>query len=114
MRISDWSSDVCSSDLFEIHDAHLVGRAEPDRPPRYQPHAVDAERGPGQRHDVGVVVTRVQPDLAGVAETATGEVERCERTRLRVELDRKSVVEGKRVAVRGDHVWRRRFKKKKK
>src|SRR3546814_5643436 len=23
MRISDWSSDVCSSDLYENHDSHL-------------------------------------------------------------------------------------------
>src|SRR3546814_15674230 len=27
MRISDWSSDVCSSDLKELHASHVPGRA---------------------------------------------------------------------------------------
>src|SRR3546814_14762864 len=26
MRISDWSSDVCSSDLFPVHRIYCVGR----------------------------------------------------------------------------------------
>src|SRR3546814_7149575 len=30
MRISDWSSDVCSSDLFVLDDG-VVGRLAPDR-----------------------------------------------------------------------------------
>src|SRR3546814_4497765 len=28
MRISDWSSDVCSSDLFRLGPAHIAGTAE--------------------------------------------------------------------------------------
>src|SRR3546814_12109634 len=28
MRISDWSSDVCSSDLFRLHDGSLPGRPD--------------------------------------------------------------------------------------
>src|SRR3546814_20701681 len=31
MRISDWSSDVCSSDLCVRHCHHILSRADPNR-----------------------------------------------------------------------------------
>src|SRR3546814_13921025 len=31
MRISDWSSDVCSSDLLFVMSEHWQGRHDPDR-----------------------------------------------------------------------------------
>src|SRR3546814_3345949 len=44
MRISDWSSDVCSSDLRRVHDQPAARRAATDedrcrRPPREVPEA---------------------------------------------------------------------------
>src|SRR3546814_9704607 len=55
MRISDWSSDVCSSDLVHIHDPHglallVVGRRAEQRQPqpgREQQHG--GRRQPGQQ-----------------------------------------------------------------
>src|SRR3546814_10056490 len=41
MRISDWSSDVCSSDLHDLADVRLVGEQHHD--------AVDAGRRPAVR-----------------------------------------------------------------
>src|SRR3546814_10065878 len=53
MRISDWSSDVCSSDLI---DSHHAGRAEMGRFERRRrdlaaPDVADAERGDDHRAD---------------------------------------------------------------
>src|SRR3546814_19923737 len=51
MRISDWSSDVCSSDL--IADREHDGEIEPDDPPA--------------RHRLGVFAQITVPDMAGGA-----------------------------------------------
>src|SRR3546814_16015277 len=85
MRISDWSSDVCSSDL--IGKAHIMLLAVPpdvevqifaERVHHGNAHAMQAAR-----HLVGIVVRRVLELAAGV------------------ELgDRKSVVSGMSVSVR--------------
>src|SRR3546814_19973007 len=97
MRISDWSSDVCSSDLVEVVRVlaqilrhaplgvlHVAAKPE-DAVARdslgREPHAVQLECG------------------AGLVEVARLE-------------DRKSVVEGKSVSVRVDLGWRRIIKKK--
>src|SRR3546814_7156337 len=56
MRISDWSSDVCSSDLRQCNDAHA---AEPPAPPVIRrwcrPTTLPARAGPSRqsvsRHD---------------------------------------------------------------
>src|SRR3546814_15381188 len=108
MRISDWSSDVCSSDLLtvvgelervagEIHDdlsqASRVARQSRwhrviDRADQLQPFA---RRLDGQR-----------------IEHAVDDVAHVERE------DRKSVVEGKRVSVRVDLGGRRIIQNKKK
>src|SRR3546814_17679681 len=82
MRISDWSSDVCSSDLDLLRD-QLLGRR----------HA-DVER-------FGEAPDRVRSLLA----------ERRVRLVAADELDRKSVVEGKSVSVRVDLGGRRIIKK---
>src|SRR3546814_859010 len=55
MRISDWSSDVCSSDLSR---ARTPGRADAQRPVRRLPwHAAGVDRGAGaavrRRHRTG-------------------------------------------------------------
>src|SRR3546814_18643439 len=91
MRIRDWSSDVCSSDLGEVQEG--VG---PD-----ELRVVDAagarrhadrrvRRRAAERHDV-----RVGDDVA-----------------VRLEEDRKSVGSGKRVSVRVDLGGRRLITKK--
>src|SRR3546814_2235821 len=53
MRISDWSSDVCSSDLLEVHQVHVEVGGAIERP-------VDAVAVQGQQvpqiEPVGVVV----------------------------------------------------------
>src|SRR3546814_17492834 len=45
MRISDWSSDVCSSDLSPAHDFGIV-RAPSDRAPKRRPHPVSIRSRP--------------------------------------------------------------------
>src|SRR3546814_20297681 len=90
MRISDWSSDVCSSDLFEI--------AVAARHVHYRRDGFD-----GQRRAAEI---RVQDDAAGVDRAAQGALPAPRQT------DRKSVVQGKSVSVRVDLGGRRIIKKK--
>src|SRR3546814_13691232 len=107
MRISDWSSDVCSSDLeitsvVHIHTPWLGGWAQTHRtlPIRYAasqgltlsreiPPHIDRSRSAGD-----FILERLEhdPDLVAI-------------------LDRKSVVEGKSVSVRVNLGGRRVFKK---
>src|SRR3546814_15300735 len=91
MRISDWSSDVCSSDL---HDRQRV---------------VDL----GERAEVVVERRHASPHVRGDAShrqrLVTVPVHQCERGFE----DRKSVVSGKSVSVRVDLGGRRIIKKKK-
>src|SRR3546814_14881209 len=124
MRISDWSSDVCSSDL--------------DQPPRPRPRSA-ADRhhlGPhgrrGQPRDPGqagtdeaaaglslLVRRRLQGHegicrLCGGGAAAGGDLHLSDPCLAVRQLDRKSVVEGKSVSVRVDLGCRRIIKKKKK
>src|SRR3546814_13643877 len=94
MRISDWSSDVCSSDLLGGHIAHRrLGL-------RF-----------GATHDQAALARCLQPaaELAGDAEI----VDRSAAHAIEYP-DRKSVVSGKSVSVRVDLGGRRIIKKKKK
>src|SRR3546814_13892352 len=110
MRISDWSSDVCSSDL--IRKAALSG------PP---PHREKGDRGADRRF------LYLQPVVP--LDHLQGAVPRREPRRILSRpheqavrkpgrnlspADRKSVVEGKSVSVRVDLGGRRIIKKKKK
>src|SRR3546814_19489040 len=95
MRISDWSSDVCSSDLnAQPGRGRRAHRAAPPRLPAGNRQPVQ----PGQR-----------ADRLSIRANALADVER--RPVLR-RPDRKSVVEGKRVAVRVDFGGRRTITKK--
>src|SRR3546814_13455700 len=92
MRISDWSSDVCSSDL----PLATGPRRHPGAPPARREH-----RHGGARH------AELRPHRAAPGASAR---------RLALGQgrgDRKSVVSGKSVAVRVDLGGRRNIKKKK-
>src|SRR3546814_14116279 len=122
MRISDWSSDVCSSDLVIQLGGAAVGvavaaacpvglKAGPlfDGSPLQAPADMRAEVGVsgGEAWSLDVALGRDRrlqgvhdPRKAAVAGHAL--------------VDRKSVGEGKRVVRRGDFGWRRYVKTKKK
>src|SRR3546814_18444188 len=90
MRISDWSSDVCSSDLL------LAVRTQA-----------------GERGDLGVLaLVQVDDPHLAVPEPEAQPGRRVPAEGL-AEADRKSVVEGKSVSVRVGHGGRSILKKKK-
>src|SRR3546814_15988283 len=107
MRISDWSSDVCSSDLGGCperpdHVQQLLGllcqcEIRRWRYPALRLHGCERRN---EQHDL-------HPRIQGIFEQA----QEIEESRSR--RDRKSVVEGKSVSVRVDHGGRRLIKKKK-
>src|SRR3546814_5017798 len=84
MRISDWSSDVCSSDLVEVvdadvadratiqvrlaHHAHQCGVAAVGRAVDARPRRVRDALGDGPAHRVGEVVLHRRAPLARSAE----------------------------------------------
>src|SRR3546814_19245126 len=99
MRISDWSSDVCSSDLMRVEGEdvpaeELLGSVFDDS-------------------DGGVAVADGEGELAGLVRRAHPGALGCRNAALEDQpLDRKSVVEGKSVSVRVDAGGRRLIKKK--
>src|SRR3546814_11953120 len=105
MRISDWSSDVCSSDLQESRD---VGRGEAGR------NLIVGGRH-AQRADRGRPVPSQPPKLSRQLDggrLAVGARDgRHRRWKWRI-IDRKSVGEGKSGSVRVDLGGRRIVKKK--
>src|SRR3546814_17219080 len=114
MRISDWSSDVCSSDLLadrcEADDFQLA-RAEPWDPPFAHREAVETTG----------FAERLSADERGGAASPSGgqfRLARREGTASRWfasnPQDRKSVGQGKGVSVRVARGGRRLLKKKKK
>src|SRR3546814_10335214 len=104
MRISDWSSDVCSSDLLEGHERHpgVAARTEGQH----------VEAGEGHHILDGGVFHELLGDRAG---ELLGPRQRSGwRQEIGIDQDRKSVVSGKSVSVRVDLGGRRIIKKKKK
>src|SRR3546814_14564326 len=117
MRISDWSSDVCSSDLHGLHAAPLT-RLRPglapgrrailllrDGPAVGQLAAWLTEQGFGGSilhvlEALGGPRERIRPCTAEAPDLA--------------DIERKSVVEGKSVSVRFDFGGRRNIQKKNK
>src|SRR3546814_12223636 len=96
MRISDWSSDVCSSDLRVRGGRRRAGKNERNHP--------------GDEPDIGrhIIACSDGAEHGGGAEGRSGCAGRCGGGGL----DRKSVVWGKRVSVRVDLGGRRIIKKK--
>src|SRR3546814_16465391 len=105
MRISDWSADVCSSDLLVLRRRNprlqraVVGQDQ-------QALAVAVEPAGGvHAGDVDIVGKR----RARLRRPAIGELR---QDAVRLVEDRQSVVEGKSVSVRVDLGGRRSIKKK--
>src|SRR3546814_18576921 len=97
MRISDWSSDVCSSDLAVRPDLRLRDTRVEETPVAHRPDGIAFSR----------LVRLVQQGGQAVDRRRGGQI------LGRVGLDRKSVVQGKSVSVRVDLGGRRILKKKK-
>src|SRR3546814_11418298 len=116
MRISDWSSDVCSSDL----GARCGGRARPAVGQRF---GRGSHARPGARQGVrdcaaaGACIRSdegAQGGRTGSALPARARGEPAPRAGAAFPLDRKSVEQGKSVSVSVDRGGRRIIKKKKK
>src|SRR3546814_12728934 len=122
MRISDWSSDVCSSDLPEAMVAMRRARLAVPGP---EIAARDRSAGPPRRLDpvLDHRVEAVAPGrrrAGGIGLAVAGEAELLDHPRLAkrfgaasVGVDRESVGAGKGGAVRVDPGGARRLKKKK-
>src|SRR3546814_16835977 len=91
MRISDWSSDVCSSDLEGRHGVARIGPAIPE------------VSGPVVPHDQVLGVRPDRPDLYRHPRRAAEDVALDTDALPPRALDRQSVEEGKSVSVRVDH-----------
>src|SRR3546814_14406724 len=104
MRISDWSSDVCSSDLKRSCSTYL--RTTPKRPGRSCRCARTVSRAPFLA--CGPALIRTAPGEHG---RRAGRL--APSCLIRKTVDRKSVVKGKSVSVRVDLGGRRIIKKKK-
>src|SRR3546814_15733636 len=103
MRISDWSSDVCSSDLQAEHLA--LGNRQADLLDGVQRAAVARQEGILQHEAHAQVLRLHQRPAGGLAAIAS--------LPQPVRADRKSVVSGKSVSVRVDLGGRRIIKTKK-
>src|SRR3546814_1573616 len=69
MRISDWSSDVCSSDLpisVDVLRAQAFGAGDDDDQLRLRDHAVKL-KGAAVRNEVGRVANQRSCDEVGIA-----------------------------------------------
>src|SRR3546814_14300977 len=114
MRISDWSSDVCSSDLPAFPSAQGTGCTNSSAARQY---GVSSKLiGLTLRHaELGL--QRIRPVRRQILDLRDRRLQRATifgcGARRRLRGDRKSVVEGKSVSVRGDLGGRGTIKKKK-
>src|SRR3546814_11549731 len=113
MRISDWSSDVCSSDLVSNKKAFGLGlpgclHLRHTQLPDHKFEVGQPETGAELAEDLQRFVDLHGPDSIAccIVEPIAGSTGAL--------IDRKSVVEGKRVSVRVDLGGRRIIKKKNK
>src|SRR3546814_18857645 len=94
MRISDWSSDVCSSDLLQQADEELP-KLRVDHGDRQEPIVIGALL---VGNDAGASAER--PMIAGLGAGNCRKCQRREQQKWPCETERKRVVWGKSVAVR--------------
>src|SRR3546814_16145519 len=95
MRISDWSSDVCSSDLSPQHSSAQSGRSR-----------ISVGPEPSGLNPSGGIICGADTTGAGNASARPNGMRRID-SRPTMGADRKSVVEGKMVSVRLDLGGRR-------
>src|SRR3546814_13212795 len=114
MRISDWSSDVCSSDLLEEADGALY---DPPANGSGRPRRLLYDDGDGDQNfrnsDRGIRSDSREPGRFEAVHVAHPIRATTPRPNI-PGINRKSVVEGKSVSVRVDIGGRRSIKKKKK
>src|SRR3546814_16766393 len=103
MRISDWSSDVCSSDLFCGHARPAQSRASA---PRHRARGRACRSFPAATTETSRDAGPTLPDRGWRA--------RPRHSAPPPQIDRMSVAKGKSVSVRVDHGGRRYIKKKNK
>src|SRR3546814_18233555 len=109
MRISDWSSDVCSSDLHSYAVAQKIGVKTIICPPAAGvASAFGLLVAPARADRSRTVRVRPASDSLQTLESAYADLEQQAR-----DSDRESVVLGTRVSVRVDLGGRRIIKKKK-
>src|SRR3546814_18573178 len=119
MRISEWSSDVCSSDLFRPGSADWDLPEQGDggffnnRADFLVREILDEIRVRHWREGERLGTTRELMDRYDVSLPVLRQALRVLEERGAVSIDRKSVVEGQRVSVRGDAGGRGISKKKK-
>src|SRR3546814_11038794 len=109
MRISDWSSDVCSSDLFSLILAlsittTMAQKKHKDDRFKQEWQLIDSLTNKGLPQSAAKIAQQVLADAQ----------QQDNRPNAIKAQDRKSVVEGKSVSVRVDLGGRRIIKKKKK
>src|SRR3546814_14651353 len=123
MRISDWSSDVCSSDLslaaaesygkpFDTLDVEQKAALTHRLKQEYRHNSLDPETGVvtvSDRRARAIALTAAHYDRLYGSDPTLREM----RDNYALQEDRKSVVEGKRVAMRGNVGGVRKLKKKK-
>src|SRR3546814_16030497 len=125
MRISDWSSDVCSSDLVGATEVHLPPRTRRASPVGAHPRADARLYGPrlprreavrlverADRRDADPLDRRRQPRATGAGCREPHIPAILPRTARREGLDRKNVWEGNSVVDRGKSGGPRSIKKK--
>src|SRR3546814_12353785 len=117
MRISDWSSDVCSSDLSERRNASASSRVWKAKNPPQRCSVRCTMPATSSRRVASISeMTRLVPlgSRCSPRDRARPEKSRnVARELTRYALDRKSVVSGKSVSVRVDLGGRRFIKKQK-
>src|SRR3546814_13492914 len=115
MLISDWSSDVCSSDLIAQHSREAYG------PRQHPPPPAPSERAMSERRKADEAAAAWDARLRGARASSRDRAAfqawlkqdaEHEAAHDRLQADRKSVVEGKSVSVRVDLGGRRIIKKK--
>src|SRR3546814_16389774 len=103
MRISDWSSDVCSSDLHAVRLTYA--RCNQATAPPFQKADIQGDFCERESRNIGAVRRDGRPCAAHALSLAL-------QSSSRWSADRKSVVSGKSVSVRVDLGGRRIIKKK--
>src|SRR3546814_15385453 len=116
MRISDWSSDVCSSDLTNLEAADEIARQLRlrDMAGLVVIDFIDMESNGHIRKVEKAMKEALKNDRARIQVGRISSFGLMEMSRQRLRTDRKSVVEGKSVSVSVDLGGRRTMKKKKK